>query len=846
VTGLRGHLVALLASIALAGALAAVLHGTLRGPALPPGDGDSALERAAGSLLGFARERGLAPDPGQPAAFVDDALPGLVSSFRARRFVFAARPTADALQHDVYLLRARVEPNGAVPATPDLYDLTESPDGDERALVVQGTRVAFATQVQGAFTGVTVLDLAGEAPDPAAPASARLARALGNLLRCGDMAGFEVRRFEMDTSTLDLRLSWEGDDLVVARQDNDGWSRAHLDPARGTVDVAWLHAVEVPRATPSLLSWAVDTARGISWIGPERIYALEQAWFRLADFGQGLANRLWRNMDDADELRALEASVVQDTPASEEEPPPPPPATDVYPLDRPPPDIAPRVQPALTHEGHWRPYHFQARPPGAPPTFWRTTLRVDPERPDAITELVLMDPRQVVVKMVAGTEHPRSTTGAVGTGMVPAPERARTLAAFNGGFQAVHGSYGMAVDRRVFLPPKAQIATYALYDDDRPAFGTWPAGRGGLPAGMRSMRQNLPPLVEGGKYNPLKARTWGFTVHGTDPIYTWRSGLGVTKDGWIIFGACTRCSAETLADAFLAADTTYALHLDMNISNIGFEWWKPGEGGRIETERLLRSMWKANESRYVDPHNRDFFYVVRRAAFPERLEAAESAFGATLEAVALPGAGDVWPPRAARAHVTVDGHELALAWLAPQVTAALATGDEKDACELHVHRAVLGERLPATGIDDPDPALPTLRVTPEGALRLDPPGPAAGGFFQQLPPLVLEGRPVAGLSDAAGRGDHWLIGADAEGGLLLLGGPASPAALARTAVALGVVTAADPAPRGGGPRLTCAGTDLVDVGPPARDHRIRFTAAPAAPQGLAFVWGAAPPDHPPP
>ena len=48
------------------------------------------------------------------------------------------------------------------------------------------------------------------------------------------------------------------------------------------------------------------------------------------------------------------------------------------------------------------------------------------------------------------------------------------VAAFNGGFQAQHGEYGMQANGIEYLPPKPYAATVVELRDGSNAFGAWP------------------------------------------------------------------------------------------------------------------------------------------------------------------------------------------------------------------------------------------------------------------------------------------------------------------------------------------------------------------------------------
>ena len=99
----------------------------------------------------------------------------------------------------------------------------------------------------------------------------------------------------------------------------------------------------------------------------------------------------------------------------------------------------------------------------------------DASRPFAKVEVVTIDPARFDLHLVGGTAEPRSTTGIVGTGVIPDdPEtRGSLVAAFNGGWAAMHGHYGMMIDRQVYLPARSGVATLAWYADGRLRLGVW-------------------------------------------------------------------------------------------------------------------------------------------------------------------------------------------------------------------------------------------------------------------------------------------------------------------------------------------------------------------------------------
>ena len=136
--------------------------------------------------------------------------------------------------------------------------------------------------------------------------------------------------------------------------------------------------------------------------------------------------------------------------------------------------------------------------------------------------MTLWDPRQVALHMEAGTVEPISATGEHGSGLIPrVPEvMEHVVAAFNGGFQAQHGEYGMQANGIEYLPPKPYAATVVELRDGSNGFGAWPDSAA-VPDDVIGMRQNLTALVENGKFNPWGRTWWGGAPPGwPDQIHT--------------------------------------------------------------------------------------------------------------------------------------------------------------------------------------------------------------------------------------------------------------------------------------------------------------------------------------
>ncbi len=243
-----------------------------------------------------------------------------------------------------------------------------------------------------------------------------------------------------------------------------------------------------------------------------------------------------------------------------------------------------------------------------------TALRPDPARPDIQVALVAVDLTRAELRLVAGTEEPPLISGTLRYGAVPADVQGsgRLLAAFNGGFKAIHGADGMAADGEVYAQPVRGRATIGVLRDGSLRLGVW--GRDIGPADdLAAWRQNGRLLVDGGAVTEA-ARAgglgWGASVDLQ--AETWRSGVGLSADGRTLFYAVgDALTAARLAEVLRAAGAAAALQLDINNYWVRFVTFQLDAQGRLFAQPLITAM--AREPRkYLAPERRDFFYLTAR------------------------------------------------------------------------------------------------------------------------------------------------------------------------------------------------------------------------------------------
>jgi hypothetical protein len=294
-----------------------------------------------------------------------------------------------------------------------------------------------------------------------------------------------------------------------------------------------------------------------------------------------------------------------------------------------PPEALISLTPLLTStqvegEGIWTPLPTDGEPPNSSPLLWKTVFRPDPERPFAQVALVAMDLSRSRLHIMVGTEEPVSAMPAAGlrTGVIPSvvQKSGQLLAAFNGGFRAIHGHYGMMTDGVVWLPAQSGLATVAVGPGGSTDLGVW-GHRINPQAKWQSWRQNNPPLIENGQINPDVQKyadtiRWGASVDGGVSI--WRSGLGMTAGRrWLIYAVGNSLSVSTLTTALNAAHCADAMQLDVNAGWEQFVTFQkataaatPTAGNQLSLKalRLIDAM-NAGPTQFLTPDARDFFYL---------------------------------------------------------------------------------------------------------------------------------------------------------------------------------------------------------------------------------------------
>jgi len=264
-------------------------------------------------------------------------------------------------------------------------------------------------------------------------------------------------------------------------------------------------------------------------------------------------------------------------------------------------------------EGQWTAY---LRDADGNVVAYRTFLQPDPQRPYAIVAVVAFNLQATRLHFVVGYEEPASKVFISRPARIPASDLqpGKILAAFNGGFKAEHGHFGVMLDGVTLIPPRDEFGTVAIYDDGSVRLGAW--SKNIVPSShLTAWRQNGPLIIQNGQINPhtyvSDPQVWGYTTDGSTA--TGRSAMGISQDGTVLYYAVGfDLTLPVLTRAVQDAGTFQAIQLDINNFYTHFEAFAPGSNGQLTAVPLLDQMKGPGDQRYLTINKRDFFYVTTK------------------------------------------------------------------------------------------------------------------------------------------------------------------------------------------------------------------------------------------
>ncbi len=245
-----------------------------------------------------------------------------------------------------------------------------------------------------------------------------------------------------------------------------------------------------------------------------------------------------------------------------------------------PAPLVPIASPAVAGEGQWSP---AGRLVQGLPAIYETMLRPSAIHTSYVVGVAWMDTKLLKATLYSGSIIPGSGPY---THTAPiAPGVATTLdAAFNAGFLMSDANGGYYTDNKTIIPLRTGAASFVVYKNGSSTVGQW--GRDvTMGPNVVSVRQNLDLLVDGGQANPAvnsaDPTQWGKTLGGKD--YVWRSGLGVTADGALVYVGGPGLNIADLANILVRAGAVRAMELDINTDWVNYSTYQPSPAGGAAT-----------------------------------------------------------------------------------------------------------------------------------------------------------------------------------------------------------------------------------------------------------------------
>jgi len=271
-----------------------------------------------------------------------------------------------------------------------------------------------------------------------------------------------------------------------------------------------------------------------------------------------------------------------------------------------PASLAPMAGHRLPGEGIWR----EVETVDGQPAMFKTYLRFSAVYSSYYAGVVSMDQRLLKFSLRPGTEDP----GAGNWGYpdyIPPGRRLGLMATFNSGFRVYNSGGGLYMNGRYDGSLVTGAASEVYFRNGHLAIGNWGSGRLHMGPDIAAVRQNLHLIVINGQVptavNQNVLSNWGATLGGG--YYVWRSGIGITRDGRIIYVYGPALNVQELASLLKRSGCVTAMELDINPDWMSFMYYLAKSRPAEPTPVNLISSQIQPPDRYYFPANRDFTAV---------------------------------------------------------------------------------------------------------------------------------------------------------------------------------------------------------------------------------------------
>jgi hypothetical protein len=264
--------------------------------------------------------------------------------------------------------------------------------------------------------------------------------------------------------------------------------------------------------------------------------------------------------------------------------------------------------PPLPGEGVW----VAGTPaPNGAPAVYTTFERPDPAHPGVVAGVAYFDQRLARFQVIAGTAEPAGASTPEGA-RVPTSELQSLVATFNSGFKMKDANGGWFGNGQTVVPLQNGAASLVIHRNGTATVAQWGRDATAGPD-VVAVRQNLQLIVDGGHAVPgltvNAGGAWGSAKNQLQ--YTWRSGLGVTANGGIVYVGGANMNLAALADALTKAGAVRGMQLDIHDKMVDAFTYQHAGSGAPTPQKLLPDMPGPN-TRYLVADQRDFVAVTLR------------------------------------------------------------------------------------------------------------------------------------------------------------------------------------------------------------------------------------------
>jgi len=279
----------------------------------------------------------------------------------------------------------------------------------------------------------------------------------------------------------------------------------------------------------------------------------------------------------------------------------------------PPTNIVSPAKNPLAGEGVW---HVAGRSTAnGIPTVYEAFVRPDAVHTSYVVGVAWMDTNLLAAQLYSGSVIPGRGHFSH-TAPVSAKDTEDLVAAFNAGFLTADSNGGYYTDGQMMVPLRQGAASVVIFKNGRMTVAKW--GRDVVMTNqIASVRQNLDLIVDNAKpvagLNNPNSLKWGRVLGNSYNV--WRSGLGITKDGALVYVGGPSMSIADLADILIRAGAIEGMELDINVDWVQYSTYMgalntPINGGNGTS--LLSSM-PGTPTRYFEAYwGRDFFTMSLR------------------------------------------------------------------------------------------------------------------------------------------------------------------------------------------------------------------------------------------